>query len=139
MYRTRASFAFQVLRPSSSGMVLAVPILKSRTYVAVVHLTALPFRCRSPIWDCASGPPLRVLHSAMKLPPLTDPCWADFIRGDRDYPFKCLASRIMYGQVKVVGQRDPAHAIRLAYEYFQRNEALAAEDLQIVFGHEHPG
>jgi hypothetical protein len=70
----------------------------------------------------------------MKVPPTTDPRWAEFVKGRRDYPLKCLASRIMYGQAKILAQRDPAQAIRLAYEYFQKNEALAAEDLRMVFG-----
>lgn len=69
----------------------------------------------------------------MKVPPTTDPRWNDFVQGRREYPLKCLASRIMYGQVKLVAQRDTAQAIRLAYEYFQKNEALAADDLRVVF------
>lgn len=52
---------------------------------------------------------------------------------------KCLASRIMYGQVKILAKRDAAQAIRLAYEYFQKNEALAADDLRMVFGPEKHG
>ncbi len=52
---------------------------------------------------------------------------------------KCLASRIMYGQVKLLAKRDPAQAIRLAHEYFQKNEALAADDLRMVFGPEQHG
>jgi len=70
----------------------------------------------------------------MKVPPLTDPHWAVFVQGHREYPLKCLASRIMYGQVKILAQRDPQQAIRLAHEYFLKNETLAAEDLQTVFG-----
>ena len=70
----------------------------------------------------------------MKVPPITDPRWTEFIQSRRDYPLKCLATRIMYGQAKLLAQRDPAQAIRLAYEYFQKNEALAAQDLQTVFG-----
>jgi hypothetical protein len=69
----------------------------------------------------------------MKVPPITDPRWAEFIAGQRNYPLKCLASRIMYGQVKLLAQRDPTQAISLAYEYFQRNQALAAEDLRTIF------
>lgn len=75
----------------------------------------------------------RGLAPEMRVPPTTDPRWNDFVQGRREYPLKCLASRIMYGQVKLVAQRDPAQAIRLAFEYFQKNEALAAEDLLAVF------
>jgi hypothetical protein len=69
----------------------------------------------------------------MKVPPATDPRWSEFVLGHRDYPLKCLASRIMYGQVKIVAQRDPNRAIRLAYEYFRKNEVLAADDLRTIF------
>ena len=72
----------------------------------------------------------------MKVPPATDPRWAEFVRSERELPLKCLASRIMYGQVKIVARRDPNLAIRLAYEYFLKNEVLAADDLRIVFGPE---
>jgi hypothetical protein len=40
----------------------------------------------------------------------------------------------MYGQARVLAKRDPEQAIRLAYDYFQRNQGLAAEDLVAVFG-----
>ncbi|HEY5956344.1 MAG TPA: hypothetical protein VIV60_07330 [Polyangiaceae bacterium] len=70
---------------------------------------------------------------AMKVPPTSDPRWNDFVQGKNEYTLKCLASRIMYGQAKLLAQRDPGQAIRLAYEYFQKNEALAAEDLTTVF------
>jgi hypothetical protein len=69
----------------------------------------------------------------MKVPPPTDPRWSDFVQGRTDYQLKCLASRIMYGQVKLLAQRDPGQAIRLAHEYFSKNEMLAAEDLRVVF------
>ncbi len=75
----------------------------------------------------------------MKVPPTTDPRWNEFVRCERDYPMKCLASRIMYGQVKLLAKRDPAQAIRLAYEYFKKNEALAADDLRMIFGPEPHG
>lgn len=73
------------------------------------------------------------ISRATKVPPITDPRWSEFISGRRNYELKCLASRIMYGQVKLLAQRDPPHAVRMAYEYFQRNEALAAEDLRLIF------
>jgi len=69
----------------------------------------------------------------MKPPPINDPRWGNFVQSEREYPLKCLASRIMYGQVKLIAKRDPDQAIRLAYEYFQKNEALAADDLRLVF------
>jgi hypothetical protein len=69
----------------------------------------------------------------MKVPPINDPRWSAFVRCEKEYALKCLASRIMYGQVKVIAKRDPSQAIRLAYEYFQKNEALAADDLRMVF------
>ena len=72
----------------------------------------------------------------MKVPPATDPRWNAFVRSEREFPLKCLASRIMYGQVKIVARRDPDLAIRLAYEFFQKNHLLAADDLRIVFGPE---
>ncbi len=53
--------------------------------------------------------------------------------GQRDYPLKCLATRIMYGQIKLLARRDPDYAIRLAHDFFLRNETLAAEDLRTVF------
>jgi len=73
----------------------------------------------------------------MKVPPATDPRWNAFVRSERAFPLKCLASRIMYGQVKILARRDPELAIRLAHEYFQKNEVLAAGDLCIVFGPEY--
>jgi len=45
----------------------------------------------------------------------------------------------MYGQVKIVARRDPELAIRLAYEFFQKNQVLAADDLRTVFGPEQHG
>ena len=75
----------------------------------------------------------------MKVPPATDPRWNAFVRSERAFPLKCLASRIMYGQVKIVARRDPDLAIRLAYEFFEKNQVLAAEDLRIVFGPEQHG
>jgi len=73
------------------------------------------------------------------VPPLSDPRWTDFVTGRHDYQFSCLASRIMYGQVKILARRDPAHAIRMAWDYFHRNEKLAAGDIQAVFGSEPHG
>lgn len=69
----------------------------------------------------------------MKVPAVIDPRWVDFVQGKRAYPLKCLASRIMYSQVRLVAKRDVPQAIRLAYEYFQKNEKLAAEDLRTIF------
>lgn len=40
----------------------------------------------------------------------------------------------MLGQVRLLAQRDPKRAAQLAYEFFVKNESLAAEDLQTVFG-----
>jgi hypothetical protein len=75
----------------------------------------------------------------MKIPPATDPRWNAFIRSEREFPLKCLASRIMYGQVRIVARRDPDLAIRLACEYFQKNQVLAADDLRTVLGPESHG
>ncbi len=75
----------------------------------------------------------------MKVPPLSDPRWTEFVQGQRNYQLKCLASRIMYGQVKLLAHRDPAQAIRLAQEYFAKNETLAADDLRIIFERESNG
>jgi hypothetical protein len=72
--------------------------------------------------------------SEMKVPPATDPRWNEFVRSEREFQLKCLASRIMHGQVKIVARRDPELAIRLAYEFFQKNQVLAADDLCTVFG-----
>lgn len=69
----------------------------------------------------------------MKVPAVIDPRWVDFVQAKRAYPLKCLASRIMYSQVRLVAKRDVPQAIRLAYEYFQKNEKLAAEDLRTIF------
>jgi hypothetical protein len=43
----------------------------------------------------------------------------------------------MYGQVRLIAKRDPTQAIRLAYEYFHKNEALAADDLRLIFPEKH--
>jgi hypothetical protein len=40
----------------------------------------------------------------------------------------------MYGQARVLAKRDPEQAIQLAYEYFLKNQSLAADDLVAVFG-----
>jgi len=69
----------------------------------------------------------------MKVPAVIDPRWVDFVKGKRAYPLKCLASRIMYSQVRLVAKRDVIQAVRLAYEYFQKNEKLAADDLRAIF------
>ena len=75
----------------------------------------------------------------MKLPPITDPRWDNFIKGSSEFQFSCLASRIMYGQVRILARRDPEQAKLMAWDYFQRNEKLAAQDLQAVFGSEAHG
>ncbi len=75
----------------------------------------------------------------VKVPPASDPRWNEFVTGRRAYQFSCLASRIMYGQVKILAKRDPARAILLAWDYFNRNAKLAAQDIQAVFGSEAHG
>src|SRR5512133_1531231 len=76
------------------------------------------------------SPSLLEAANDMKVPPATDPRWGEFVQCSRDYRFKCLASRIMLGQVRLLAQRDPKRAAQLAYEFFVKNESLAAEDLQ---------
>jgi hypothetical protein len=44
-----------------------------------------------------------------------------------------LAARIMFGQVKVLAQRDREQAIRMAHDFFERNAVIAAEDLKTLF------
>lgn len=68
------------------------------------------------------------------VPPPNDPRWTSFVQGRKDYSLKCLASRIMYGQAKLLAKRDPALAIKLAYEFFLKNESLASEDLRTILG-----
>jgi hypothetical protein len=68
------------------------------------------------------------------LPPPNDPRWTEFVQGRKELQLKCLASRIMYGQARLLAKRDPNQAVRLAYEYFLKNETLAAEDLKLVLG-----
>jgi hypothetical protein len=45
----------------------------------------------------------------------------------------------MYGQAKLLAKRDTAMAVKLAYEYFLKNESLAYDDLQLVLGKEAHG
>lgn len=70
------------------------------------------------------------------VPPPSDPRWSEFVHGRKNFPFKCLASRIMYGQARVLAKRDPDQAVRLAYEYFLKNESLAGDDLRAIFDKE---
>ncbi len=81
----------------------------------------------------------RGMPTVAMLPPLNDPRWTEFVQGQKDFNLKCLASRIMYGQAKILARRDPAQAVKLAYEYFLKNEALAAEDLKVILGKDHHG
>jgi len=80
-----------------------------------------------------------VIRDYAMVPPLSDPRWAEFVQGRRELPLKCLASRIMYGQAKLLAKRDTAMAVKLAYEYFLKNESLAYDDLQLVLGKEAHG
>jgi len=68
------------------------------------------------------------------VPPETDPRWVNFVTNTRDYELSCLATRIMHGQVKLIARKDVDMAVRVAREFFIRNELLASEDLRAVMG-----
>ena len=72
------------------------------------------------------------------IPPKTDPRWTDLVTGNRPYPLKGLASRMMLTRVRLIGsredQRSVAEAVDTAYDFFSKNLEAAREDIRTIFG-----
>ena len=70
--------------------------------------------------------------------PKTNPKWKDVVLHPDRYTFKCLATRMLLTRIRLM---DPAtsvakteQAIGTLYDFFVKNEAIAREDLQQIFG-----
>jgi|TARA_Y100001960_G_scaffold184897_1_gene193795 hypothetical protein len=71
------------------------------------------------------------------VPAATNPKWAQLVKGEVSYNYKFLALKIALTryQNKVKFNEAPLNdVIKELVEFFQKNEALLADDIKTIFG-----
>ncbi len=72
------------------------------------------------------------------LPPKTDPRWKKIAMDPTAVAMTALPSRMLMMRIKQINPgNDPKkleEAIGIAYEFFQKNQNIVAQDIKLLFG-----
>jgi hypothetical protein len=73
------------------------------------------------------------------LPPITHPIWKEIVLGKKQFQFQLLAAKIMMSRILLITKNDPSprnveKCINEVYEFFEKNEKIAQNDLNQMLG-----
>jgi hypothetical protein len=73
------------------------------------------------------------------IPPITDPKWQTLISNVGSIPVTNLATKFLISRLKLLttfekSEETKQEGIKLAYDFFVKNESIVKDDIKLIFG-----